>query len=369
MHDASRTGAPMVLLYFLQWFKKKHPNIVVSVLAIKDGELEEEFRKVSFNYYSLNKIKNKPTAYLQKKILSKLGKYKSSAERKEEYLKAIAQEDFDIIYSNTIISIPFGDQIKSFNKNSKHIVHIHELNAIIKLKLPDLDSYASTIDHFVAASNLVKENLISNWAISKQKVTRVYECSEVTSKIEKNKQQDVFTIGGSGTVHWRKGSDLFIQVASIVKKLAPDIQVKFIWVGSISKVEQIIIEEDLSKMGVKNIVSFVGQKYNPSKYFNEFDLFLMTSREDPFPLVCIEVGMLGKPIICFKGATGSEEIIEKGGGAVVPYLDINEMAEKIIEYKNNPELLKSHGEISKNEFSKFTTEIICPEIYAVINKI
>jgi glycosyltransferase involved in cell wall biosynthesis len=92
----------------------------------------------------------------------------------------------------------------------------------------------------------------------------------------------------------------------------------------------------------------------------------MTSREDPFPLVCIEVGMLGKPIVCFEKATGTAEIIEKGGGFIVPYLSVEGMAEKIIHYYNNPIEKEQHGEFNKTAFAQFTPEIGCPQLFSII---
>src|SRR5690606_10497838 len=124
----------------------------------------------------------------------------------------------------------------------------------------------------------------------------------------------------SGLVDWRKGYDVFIQVARYIKKQRPELDIQFTWVGSISKTNRIIIEEDLLKLGLKETVSFVEELSNPYNVYNSFDVFLMCSREDPFPLVCIEMGMLLKPIICFEKATGTAEIISKGGGEIVAYL-------------------------------------------------
>ena len=367
-HEASRTGAPFVLYYLLEWIKINESDIDISLLTLEDGELKNDFKNICTNYYSLKSIKDNPKSNLLKKILSKIGVKETFKEREESFLKLIALQKFDLIYSNTILSIPFGNTIKSYTKNTKHIVHVHELNAILKLKCPNFKKHSKNIDHFIAASDVVKNNLIKNWQIPEETITRVYECSRV--KLQKvKKEEKEFCVGGSGTVHWRKGSDLFIQIATIFKNKYPSEKIKFIWVGGISKIEKIIIEEDLDKAELNGVVTFVGQVENPSEYYNDFDLFLMTSREDPFPLVCIEVGMLGKPILCFKGATGSEEIIKKGGGAIVPYLDTNAMVDEIIAYKNSHEKLKVHGEISKKEFSKFSPEIICPQLYNVMKAI
>ena len=123
---------------------------------------------------------------------------------------------------------------------------------------------------------------------------------------------------------------------------------------------------DIEKLGLQNTVRFIGEVDNPSSYYNDFDVFAMTSREDPFPLVCIEVGMLGKPIVSFDKAVGTNEVISEAGGFIVPYLDIETMAEKIMNYYNNPELVKSHGELNEKAFSQFTPELICPQLFDII---
>jgi glycosyltransferase involved in cell wall biosynthesis len=76
--------------------------------------------------------------------------------------------------------------------------------------------------------------------------------------------------------------------------------------------------------------------------------------------------MLRKPIISFEKAVGTNEILSGAGGFVVPYLDIETMADKIIKYYNNPDLVKSHGELNEKAFSQFTPEIICPQLFEII---
>ena len=92
----------------------------------------------------------------------------------------------------------------------------------------------------------------------------------------------------------------------------------------------------------------------------------MTSREDPFPLVCIEVGKMGIPIICFEKATGAAEIIEGRGGFVVPYLDCKAMAEKLVLYYKEPDLIKKHGNLNKEDFADFVSEVMAEKLYSCI---
>ena len=92
----------------------------------------------------------------------------------------------------------------------------------------------------------------------------------------------------------------------------------------------------------------------------------MTSREDPFPLVCIEAAHFSVPILCFDGATGTQEMLVQGGGSVVPYMDIQSMAERIKEYYQNRERLAADGEAARRVFSEFTPDKICPQLHQVI---
>ena len=61
----------------------------------------------------------------------------------------------------------------------------------------------------------------------------------------------------------------------------------------------------------------------------------MCSREDPFPLVNIEAGIFGTPIIGFADSGGTEELLKDEAGILVPYGDYRAMAKNIIELKKN----------------------------------
>lgn len=179
------------------------------------------------------------------------------------------------------------------------------------------------------------------------------------------KSSQRLTIGGSGLVNWRKGTDMFLMVANHCRLHFPELDLEFVWVGKVPEREREIIEEDLRKCSLGN-VWFVGQTDEPEKYFNQFDLFLMTSREDPFPLVCIESGYLSVPVICFDGATGTQEMLGEGGGSVVPYMDIQSMAESIKDYYQNRKRLAADGEVARRVFSEFTPDKMCPKIHQAI---
>jgi len=44
-HEASRTGAPLILLHLLKWLNKNTENLQFDVLLIKRGAMADDFRK------------------------------------------------------------------------------------------------------------------------------------------------------------------------------------------------------------------------------------------------------------------------------------------------------------------------------------
>ncbi len=370
-HEVSLTGAPAVLLHLLKWLRTNKENIVVDVITLDGGGLEQEFQNVTNNYYDYRNTFHKEKTSFFKRVLIKL-KLTRKANKKQELFQELITNNYDLIYANTVVSLKLASELVEKMKACKLVAHIHELNAIIKMMLPNFKDYSKKIDHFIVPSEIVKTNLVGNWGVSSKHIDVVYECTRVKNSVVESHNKSnkkVFTIGASGTVHWRKGYDVFLQLARYIKDNYPEVLMNFVWVGKIIPNEKIILEEDIRKLGLKDVITFTGEVKDPSGHFKDFDVFVMPSREDPFPLVCIEVGMLGKPIISFENAVGTNEVLVKGGGFIVPYLNIEQMAEKVITYYKNPDLLKKHGDENKKSFSHFTPEDICPQLFKVIESL
>src|SRR5690606_8820970 len=105
-HSASRTGAPIVLLHFLKWLKT-NTEVQIDVLTLRDDDLLDDFTKVSdFHFYHLPKERR-----LMDKVLGTIKKkLKKEAPSNIKYplkqLEAISKNDYNLIYANTVVSLP-----------------------------------------------------------------------------------------------------------------------------------------------------------------------------------------------------------------------------------------------------------------------
>ncbi len=315
-HDAYRAGAQIALIHILRWLRANCDANLFMLLKL-GGELATEYRKIA------------PTRVL----------------RGRELCKAVGQYPVDLVYANTVAALDVLKEVKEIWE-CPVICHVHELEMSLR-RFCGLESFKDAqqyIDAYIAASDAVKTNLVRNHNIDGARVYRVYssvaaidsaEAMVQEARVEIRKELGIgagaFIVGGCGTTDWRKAPDMFVQIAAGVKKAEPARQIHFVWVGGDeSEPEWDRLRYDVERLDVGGFVHFVGPRRDPKRWFATFDVFLLTSREDSFPLVCLEAASLGVPIICFQGAGGMPEFVEDDAGFVVPYLSGTDAADRIL---------------------------------------
>lgn len=101
-----------------------------------------------------------------------------------------------------------------------------------------------------------------------------------------------------GEAAWRKGPDLFVHTAALI---SAEMQgaVRFAWVGRRSRSIANIVDHDAEVLGIADDIRWLGEVADASPYLAAADLVLLTSREDPHPLVPAEAALLGTATAAF----------------------------------------------------------------------
>lgn len=344
-HDGGRTGAPLLLLQLVSWIRL-NTSFAFEILLLKDGPLRHDFQALAPVH--LFPADNNKRGFLSR-FSRKLGYRPSRAKR--QIISMLVSRNFDLIYANTIVT---GHTLEALAPlKCPAITHVHELDYWIEQGGPEnLQKIKLYSQSFIAASRAVESNLVNKYGIPAKLIDVVHSFINV-SNIDANRPSirtslgvpaEAFLVIGSGYETWRKGKDLFVQLAA---QLGPEVAgnpVHFLWVGGWeSDVECHRIKHDVRLLGLQQRVHLIGGVTNPIDYFAASDVFVMVSREDPFPLVCLEAAAVGKPVLCFADAGGMPEFVEDDAGFVVPYLDINAMAEKLIILAKDSELKEALG--------------------------
>ncbi len=360
-HDTTRSGAPLLLYNFIKWLKELN-YVEPFILIGRSDELDSQFAELGKVFYPFT-LKNSIGKNLLYKCYVRLHNSAFGKILYDYFLKSrIKSLKIDLIYSNTICN---GNLMDFFNfLKINQICHVHE--GIIGIEINGRENFElvkKNASSYIACSKFVKSNLVDNLNINRGKVNLIYSSinvSNYTSLIGKDRslKQHQFVIGGSGGISFGKGTDLIVPLMINILKTRNNI--KFVWVGGKkSSKEFIALQNEIGKNGLSNYIEIISSVENPIYYYQNFDLFVLLSREDSFPLVCLENALIGNSVLCFEGGGGTPELLEDCKDNIISFLDIEKMAYRIIQLLDNPKHNEEIGVNLKEKVLKNYTSNIC----------
>jgi len=315
-HDAHLAGAQMVTLRTVQqWRRAGVPN--VRIVCVGGGVLRPAFAAAY------------PTVVLED--------FPTEAARREA-VRAAA--DFGgrppaIVYSSTVVNGPLLEQIRDLGMPI--VSHAHELQKSIE-RWAAGEIMAATVrasDLFMAAAPAIRDNLVARHGIPAEQVAVVpahIDCDQEPPgaaereavRHEWHAGPDDVVVFGCGTTDWRKGPDLFCEIAALAGEQVPGL--RFAWAGGDADYHR----DWLAERGLSRRVHFLGTRGDVRKLLHAADIFLLSSREDPMPLVALEAAATGLPVVCFAGAGDIPGFVGDDAGVVVPMEDVPAATEAIL---------------------------------------
>ena len=330
-HEATRTGAPLVLLHFLRWLRR-NSDLEFEVLLRQDGEILEDFQQLAHTCVQHRGLVANGKVTFVRKLRRKYG---INPPLEQQLRQLYPREIFPLVYSNTITN---GEVVSIFSRlGHRTLCHAHEMRFTIEtFGGPHAARAAKVTDGFIAASAGVGHALQETLNVPSDKISVIHpfgQPSGFTPAGQAAARQKIraalgisdsdVVVGMCGYTNWRKGCDLFLLVAKRVAELKPARRHVFLWIGVDEDApEYRQMAHDRLKLGLKDTVRLIPAVSNPQDYFSALDIFTLTSREDAFPMVTLEAASLGIPVVCFADTGGTQELVGSDGGQVVPYLDI-----------------------------------------------
>ncbi|MCL2763705.1 MAG: glycoside hydrolase family 99-like domain-containing protein [Treponema sp.] len=333
-HDAYQNGAQLLALNIIKQLKDVFKYDVYLILK-SGGPLLDNYKDIAKEVICLDKYDE------------------------NEIINWIETTEADIAICNTVVT---GDVLHTLTKCGINCISlIHEMEKIIhhyncEQKLKYIVDNAVKI---IYASEYVKNDNKNMIDIPEEKTVilpqglykknpYINRRNEIRSIVRKkhNIPLDSKIILGVGYGDHRKGLDLFARCMIEVCKYE---KTYFIWIGNVeinieNEVNRIINE---SKYKEYLILTKKWEEDN-MMYFSAADIFLLTSREDPFPSVVLEAMYSHLPVIAFEGGGGYVEIINKNNGYIVPMENTKKMSDEIIKILRENNLRYEMGKYSNN---------------------
>ena len=215
----------------------------------------------------------------------------------------------DIVLCNTIVTSEF--YTASIELKLYTILYIHEnsgeffrlLNNNHEWSMLPSCNILKKIDKIFCVNESINKYLLDSLNIDINKITiqpPIINTENIDNSIKTSLNYNNITVGMCGSGTHRKGFDVFINIAIKNPKI------DFIWIGP--------NQDFVNIKTYPNNLTVTGYTNNPYYYLKNLNFFLLTSREDPYPLVVLEALYLNIKVISFNNKNiGNLNIIKQYG--------------------------------------------------------
>lgn len=256
----------------------------------------------------------------------------------DNLVQQLGQQGLRYCIANTTLS---GCILPILKKHGFRVVTlVHELPTSITMLKADAsaDNIKRCSDAIVFPAQFVKEQFLSAYGPRDEGILvrpqGVYANQPSSTARDDARRMIRRRIGAAenaviflGCAHgdMRKGFDLFVDSARRMVASNVPFDAQFVWIGDVETQLQTWMTYDMRKLDLEGRLHILGYVREPLPIFLGADVFLLTSREDPFPAVVPMAMDANLPVIAFDKAGGVPELLAADRGVVVPYRDVDAM--------------------------------------------
>lgn len=331
-HELSRTGVPVAMMHMAILLKKMGWNVVIA--SLKGGTLESELKERSIDFISDVDIHS----------------YNSN------FIHIVAKMDFVIL--GTIGLSEIGRNIASSKVPVLWWLHESQDSCFKNSSLFEMSNI-----HYYGGGKRVVERFLEYYPNQKIEKLLYYIPAIENNYIIKDSN---FTIALLGSICRRKAQDIFIQAIDMLPQEKKK-NAEFVVIGKMLENWEInsILKNSLNLKYMDEM-----SQIELDKYYNEIDVLVCPSRDDPMPIVVTQAMQHSIPCIV-SDQVGQMEYIQNNENGFVFESENVEQLSKILEYcidnaKELPQIGKKSHKIYEDFFSERVME---SNLKTIINEV
>jgi glycosyltransferase involved in cell wall biosynthesis len=327
-HGAERGGPTRLLLSFLRWMRE-HTDLEVELGLLQGGELLDELAEL-VPVHLLEEVHGAPVEDVDRR------RSRRTLRRHCRHL-----DGFRLTYVNTMWTTR---ALRYLPEPRRLLLHVHELDLGIGhlVAAEDRRRAFGAADRVVVGCRAVHDLLVERHHVPPDRIADVpyflveeprgFPGGGRARRSALGIPPDAAVVGTVAMSDWRKGPDLLLEAAWHLQRMVPDREVHVVWVGGPSPGghDATPTSRDVAALGLTGRVHLVGAQRAVWDWYRAFDVFALPSREDAFPLACLEAGAVGVPTVAFDTG-GIADLVQDDAGRIVPFPRVDLLAAALAE--------------------------------------
>lgn len=208
-----------------------------------------------------------------------------------------------------------------------------------------------------------REQFVSSGLVKSEKCRVVNGSGVNTNRFSVADYPDKITFFMLSRVMYSKGIREYLRACELVKEKHPE--VRFMLLGACENIQDSLSKEDLAPYVEKGIIEHFGETDRVEDYYKQCSVYVLPSYREGTPRTVLEAMSMGRAIITTDAPGCRETVIDGKTGFLVPVKNAEVLAEKMTEFIENPELIKTLGaasaEYAREKFSvdKVNDDMCC----------
>lgn len=375
-HDASRTGAPIALRSTLRWVHE-HTDDRPTLVLVDGGPLVEDYRATVDTIV----LATRRGAALDRAV-SGLRSVRPGAGSHGWVVGLRRVPPAEVVLANTLAALPVAARLarRPSPSRARLVCHVHELDGVATRVLPaDAGARAALlerVDRWIAAGPAVAEMLVQRWGVDRDAVCTVdgfIEAPVVTPAARAAARARLALpersplVVSSGSLIRRKGPERFVDLMAALAEHPSRPVGRWLGGAASGAVHQELLA-DIGRLAHADRVRWVGSVDDHAACLAAADVVVSTAIEDPYPLVALEAGALGVPVVGHD-AGGLAMLLGAAGqaDAAVPVGDLVALVASVAELLEDEELRHRRGRaLSEQVLSRHLVQHQVPGLWSAV---
>ncbi len=219
-------------------------------------------------------------------------------------------------------------------------------------------------DYNVTISKGLFDMYVSGGMVKKERIRNIYyglDLGEKEKLVREREPGETYALILGRLVKY-KGHEMLLQAWQKVAAENPSWKLYIVGGGNYEPA----LKQRHAEMRLGDSVRFLGYQANPHQLIKDARFMLVTSTWEGFGLIMLEGWVHKKPIIAFDVPAMNEAIVNGEGGVLVKPFDTERLADQIIRYFRQPEIVKQQGDAGYQRlYSYFTVARMTDEMEEV----